>query len=200
MTTTTEVTTTTGCNSVDPLRKVALTYPTPVFDDDLDHDDDSATITLPFSFNGQNTVYISSNGILSVSTEYDSVSKEQLSTNSIAAISYCVYWDDLYVSLAAGNTIVYEVYTDADGQVAVFEWIVGKGGNEVYHFSIMVYEDASTEATFYYYTPPQKEQSVTTISLVVDGTLVTINLDARTVGRGAFDNTECRKGVDDNPG
>ncbi|KAL6922947.1 hypothetical protein FSST1_000221 [Fusarium sambucinum] len=219
MTTSTEATTTISqCNSVDPLTTVALANPTPVFDDSLDHDDDFASIVLPFGIgpSGATTIYISSNGIVSLGSGADAYVNEDLPSNSIPNIAYLPYWDDLYLSRTHKNTIVYEVFDGKFGTEATIEWLVTKSGSSsIFHFDISFLQNQPNAVRFRYYTTPSKGSSATvgiqdqdngkvikieynTANSIADGTAIIMDTESGSQVMTTFDNTECGKDADRN--
>ncbi|RGP70256.1 peptidase s8 and s53 subtilisin kexin sedolisin [Fusarium sporotrichioides] len=216
--TTTIATTTTGCDSVVALTTVALPNPTPIFTDNLDHDDDFVAIALPFNVanSGQSTVYVSTNGVLSVGSGADAFNNEGLPSTDLPSVAICAYWDDLYLKRSRGDTIVYEVFDGQNGMQATFEWVIGRFANTgPFHFTATIYEDYPDVFRFRYYTTPEKGSSATTgaqnrdsgktnqvsfndAGSVQDGTSVYISINGITQ-IGPFDNTECGKaGTSDN--
>lgn len=217
-TTTAEETTTTGCDKVAVLTTVALLNPTPVFDDDIDHDDDVAMITLPFDVarSGQRNVFISPNGVVSVTSTFDVSSgnpnNERLPTEGLPPIAICPYWDQLYLSRERGDTIVYEVFDGQRGTQATFEWLVTSSESSGFnHFSATLYKDYPGIFRFSYYTTDDKGAGATTGAQdifarnsltfsnnlaggVVDGSSVFVNPSERFIAFREFDNTECGKG------
>ncbi|KAF0635335.1 hypothetical protein FPSE5266_20382 [Fusarium pseudograminearum] len=126
-TTTAEETTTTDCNSEVAVTTVALLNPTPVFDDDIDHDDDLAAVVLPFNVasSDQSTVYVSTNGFIGVGSDLDTTpDNNRIPNENIAPIAVCPYWTDLSLIRRNGDTIAYEVFNGQHGMQATFEWIV----------------------------------------------------------------------------
>ncbi|KAG5657954.1 hypothetical protein KAF25_006905 [Fusarium avenaceum] len=161
-TTTAESTTTTGCNSVDPLTTVALANPTPVFDDALDHDDDFTAIVLPFAVGGSTTVYVSTNGVVSVGAGTDEFNNDALPSENLPAIAFAPYWDDLYLSRSRGHTIVYEVFNGQFGNEVTFEFLIGRFiDNGLFHFEVSFLESQPNAVRFQYYTTPEKGSSAT---------------------------------------
>ncbi|CEI41780.1 hypothetical protein FVEN_g3767 [Fusarium venenatum] len=217
MTTSTKATTTISqCNSVDPLTTVALANPTPVFDN-IDHDDDSVPIVLPFGIgsSGSTTIYISSNGIVSLGSGADYFINEDLPSGSIPAIAYLPYWDDMYMSRTYKNTIVYEVFEGKFGTQATIEWVVGKGTNTIFHFDISFLQDHPNAVRFRYYTTPDKGSSATVgtqdrdsgkvikigynaPNSIADGTAIILDTQSGSHVIQTFDNTECGKDADRN--
>ncbi|XEU94937.1 hypothetical protein FSHL1_000221 [Fusarium sambucinum] len=219
MTTSTEATTTISqCNSMDPLMTVALANPTPVFDDNIDHDDESAPIVLPFGIgpNGATTIYISTNGIVSLGSGADAYLNEDLPTESIPAIAYLPYWDDMYLSRTYKNTIVYEVFDGRFGPEATIEWIVGKGTNAMFHFDISFLQRQPNAVRFRYYTTSSRQGASATVGTqnrdngkvikieyntpdsIADGTAIILDTETGSQTMTTFDNTECGKNADRN--
>ncbi|GKU05092.1 peptidase s8 and s53 subtilisin kexin sedolisin [Fusarium langsethiae] len=209
---TTIATTTIGCDSVVALTTVALPNPTPIFTDNLDHDDDFVAIALPFNVanSGQSTVYVSTNGVLSVGSGADAFNNEGLPSTDLPSVAICAYWDDLYLKRSRGDTVVYEVFDGQNGMQATFEWVIGRFANTgPFHFTATIYEDYPDVFRFRYYITPEKGSSATTgaqnrdsgktnqvsfndAGSAQDGTSVYININGITE-KGPFDNTECGK-------
>ncbi|KAI6764084.1 hypothetical protein HG530_007873 [Fusarium avenaceum] len=213
-TTTAEPTTTTGCNSVDPLTTVALANPTPVFDDNLDHDNEFGAVVLPFAVGGSTTVYVSTNGVISVGDGADEFNNDGLPSNNLPAIAFAPYWDDLYLSRSRGHTIVYEVFNGIFGNEVTFEFLLGRFiDNGLFHFEVNFLESEPNSVRFQYYTTPEKGSSATVgiqnrntgrfilveyneADSIADGAAIIMSSQSGIKFEVPFDNTERGKGAD----
>ncbi|KAG8668091.1 hypothetical protein FPOAC2_10136 [Fusarium poae] len=219
-TTTADMTTTTGCDSVTPLTTVVLASPTPVFDDDLDHDNDYVKVTLPWAPNRSSgtSIIVSVNGVLSIPSENGgpgAAVNEPLKSSILPPWSFLPYWDDFYLDRAKGHTVVYEVFQGLYGRQVNFEWVVGKqneGG--IFHFEATLYEDYPNDMAFQYYKMPDSGGSATVgwqkpinsgsfvqycfneAGKVPDGFKINFVTTDRQAYPSSFDNTECGKGAD----
>jgi hypothetical protein len=202
---------------VDPLTTVALANPTPVFDDDLDHDNDFVAIVLPFPIGGDTTVYISTNGVISVGAGTESFNNDDgLPTNELPPIAFAPYWDDLFLDRSRGDTIVYEVFNGKFGNEVTFEFLLGRAGSsDLFHFEANFLESPQDSVRFQYYTTPEKGSSATVgiQNLNTGNTILVESNQANSIMDGAsiimvpsteshvdltFDNTECGKDADRN--
>ncbi|KAM0229834.1 hypothetical protein ACHAPO_009728 [Fusarium lateritium] len=219
-TTTAEMSTTTGCDSATPLTTVALASPTPVFDDDLDHDNDYVEISLPWAPNRSSgtTIIVSVNGVLSIPSTNGgpgAALNEPLKSSIIPPWSFIPYWDDFYLDRTKDHTIVYEVFQGLYGRQVNFEWVIGKRNEDgIFHFEATLYEDYPDDMAFQYYTIPDSGGSATVgwQKPINSGSFVQYSFDEAGKVKGGlklnlvtshqqvlpsnFDNTECGKGVD----
>ncbi|KPA35605.1 hypothetical protein FLAG1_11680 [Fusarium langsethiae] len=165
--TTADTSTTTECDSLVPLTTVALANPTPVFDNDVDYDDEYSVVGLPRAPNnsGGTTIIVSVNGVLSIPDEDGAPGapeNEALKSSTLPPWSLLPYWDDLYLDRSQGHTIVYEVFEGIYGRQATFEWVVGKRNEDgIFHFEAILYEDYPDDMEFRYYTTPDSGGSTT---------------------------------------
>ncbi|KAL6914993.1 hypothetical protein FSST1_012753 [Fusarium sambucinum] len=221
-TATAEMSTTTGCDSVTALTTVALANPTPVFDDDLDHDNDYVEISLPWAPNRSSgtTIIVSVNGVLSIPSDNGApgaAANEPLESFLIPPWSFIPYWDNFYLDRTKGHTIAYEVFQGLYGRQVNFEWVIGKRNEDgIFHFEATLYEDYPDDMAFQYYTIPDSGSSATVgwqkpinsgsfvqysfdeAGKVTGGLKLNLVTSHRQVWPSSFDNTECGKG-DDRP-
>jgi hypothetical protein len=199
---------------VDPLTTVALANPTPVFDDNLDHDDDFVPVVLPFAVGGSTTVYVSMNGVVSVGAGTDKFNNDALPSENLPAIAFAPYWDDLYLSRSRGHTIVYEVFNGQFGNEVTFEFLIGRFiDNGLFHFEVSFLESQPNSVRFQYYTTPEKGSSATVgiqnrntgkfilveyneANSIADGAAVIMSSESGDQIEVTFDNSECGKGAD----
>ncbi|RGP58963.1 peptidase s8 and s53 subtilisin kexin sedolisin [Fusarium sporotrichioides] len=217
--TTADTSTTTECDSIVPLTTVALANPTPVFDNDVDYDDEYSVVGLPWAPNnsGGTTIIVSVNGVLSVPDEDGAPGapeNEALKSSTLPPWSLLPYWDDLYLDRSQGHTIVYEVFEGIYGRQATFEWVVGKRNEDgTFHFEAILYEDYPDDMEFRYYTTPDSGGSATVgyQTPVNSGSFVQFSFNQagkippalklnlvkvhRVPWPSTFDNTECGKGA-----
>ncbi|KAH7210740.1 uncharacterized protein BKA55DRAFT_628329 [Fusarium redolens] len=171
-TTTTEAATTTTAEPVCA-QTLVLANPTPIFISEAtdSYDDSYRAVTVPFQVgiyddDTSNTVYVSTNGYLSLFTGSSSFVNQPLRSSSIPSVSIVPYWDDLYI--LAGSVcqvgIYYDVYETARGQTFTVEWYVGGvggGGTSSQHFSVSLYEDYPGLVRFEYYKTSMRGSSAT---------------------------------------
>jgi hypothetical protein len=198
---------------------VALANPTPVFNDNLYHGDDVASIMIPWAMGlagtGQKTVYINTNGYITVDSGDDNPFNTGLPTPSIVDRAYLPYWDNLVLDPSKGHTIVYEIFDGISGPQLTVEFILGKPNNPgIYHFEASFLENQPQVLIFQYYTTPDKgssatagfqdlftgnycEASISQADRLLDGTTVVLATDQINSGFfTGFDNSECGKGQD----
>ncbi|KAJ4248139.1 hypothetical protein NW762_012909 [Fusarium torreyae] len=211
---------TTLCNSVDPLTKVALANPTPVFNNNLYRDDDYASIELPWgqaglAGTGQNTVFINTNGYITLDAGNTNPDNSELPTSFLVNRAFLPYWDDLVLDPSKGHTIVYEIFDGRFGVELVVEFILGKADNpDIYHFEANFLRDEPQVLRFQYYTTPDEGSSATAgfqnlltgiyaqisynqADILLDGASITLVTDvSNNFVTGNFDNTECGTGQD----
>lgn len=205
---------------MDPLTTVALANPTPVFDDDINHGYEFRAITIPWiddgiANTGQKTLYISTNGVITVDTGNTNPDNDPLTTDFQADRAFLPYWDELYLDRNKGHTIVYEIFESQYGVELVIEFILGKLDSPgIYHFEANFFQDYDDAIRLQYYTTPEKGSSATIgfqdilsdhyaqvsynqANVIVDGSSVVIVTGyTNNFGIGSFDNTECGKDQD----
>ncbi|SCO34728.1 uncharacterized protein FFMR_03608 [Fusarium fujikuroi] len=170
-TTTTEAATTTTAADPGCAQTILLANPTPIFDaQNGRYDDFNTGVTAPFPIEffgaASSSVYVSTNGFLSLDSGSNSYANTGLPTESIPSNSIMPYWEDLLITEGTCNTgIFYDVYETARGNTFTIEYNVGSlqpsliGTGE--HFSVSFYEDHPGLVRFEYYQTTKHGSSAT---------------------------------------
>ncbi|KAF5557257.1 hypothetical protein FNAPI_5469 [Fusarium napiforme] len=165
-TTTAEGTTTTAAEPVCA-QTLVLANPTPIITR-ADTDDGNQGFTAPFPigvFGASSTsVFVSSNGLLSLDTGSDAYSNGALPHSDIPAVSILPYWDDQSFRRDICNTgAFYDVYETDRGQTLTVEWYVGSVESSGFkeHYSASFYQDYPGLVRFEYYTTTKHGGSAT---------------------------------------
>ncbi|RBA10558.1 hypothetical protein FPRO05_05147 [Fusarium proliferatum] len=170
-TTTTEAATTTTAADPGCAQTILLANPTPIFDaQNGRYDDFNTGVTAPFPIEffgaASSSVYVSTNGFLSLDSGSNSYANTGLPTESIPSNSIMPYWDDLLITEGTCNTgVFYDVYETARGNTFTIEYNVGSlqpsliGTGE--HFSVSFYEDHPGLVRFEYYQTTKHGSSAT---------------------------------------
>ncbi|CVL08171.1 uncharacterized protein FMAN_14177 [Fusarium mangiferae] len=144
---------TTAC---DPHRVPTGTLPQPtVLWDNID--DDSQAITLPFPVgiygSYEKTVYVGSNGYVSLYGASSSYTNDILPSTSIPSVAIVAYWTDLVAISGTGEQIAYDVYETSRGRTFTVEYITTRyhDTSRYYHFTVSLYENHPGLVTFIYY-------------------------------------------------
>ncbi|KAM0229673.1 hypothetical protein ACHAP5_011583 [Fusarium lateritium] len=149
-----------------------LDNPTPIFDgqDGVGYDDAFRAVEVPFSVGvfglSSTTVYISTNGFISLEQGSISFNNRELPSNAAPSISIMPYWDDLYVSdiVTCGTGITYEVYETSRGNTFTVEYYLGSagdGGETTNHFTVNFYEQIPGLVRYVYYKRHRNGESAT---------------------------------------
>lgn len=167
-TTTADATTTTAAEPACA-QTILLANPTPIFISDNNYDDQFKSVTPPFPIGvfgvSSTSVYVSTNGVVSLNDGAFSYNNGQLPSENIPSIAILPYWDDLIVRTGACNTgIWYDVYETDRGNTFTIEWQLGSigfGAATGEHFSASFYEDFPGLVRFEYYETTKHGSSAT---------------------------------------
>ncbi|KAK1962617.1 hypothetical protein LY78DRAFT_661057 [Colletotrichum sublineola] len=142
-----------------------LPSPTTIF---TTADDDVAAINLPFAIGVfgafDTTVYVSTNGLLSL---FDSAPKQgnnPLPDLGIPATSVLTYFDDLELFPSTNQIVAYQVFGSGPGNRTVtFEWNTAryKFPNQLYHFTATFQEGQPGIVVYRYYSTADQGGSAT---------------------------------------
>ncbi|KAM0468233.1 hypothetical protein ACHAP7_011139 [Fusarium lateritium] len=139
-----------------------LANPTPIFDghDGRVYDDSFRTVEVPFSVgvfgSYSTTVYVSTNGVLSLEQGSTAFINRELPSNAVPPISIMPYWDDLYIldEEVCSTGITYEVHETSRGNTFTVEYYLGSGGDisgTTDHFTVSFYEQLPGLVRYVYY-------------------------------------------------
>lgn len=167
-TTTADATTTTAAEPACA-QTILLANPTPIFISDNNYEDQFKSVTPPFPIGvfgvSSTSVYVSTNGVVSLNDGAFSYNNGQLPSENIPSIAILPYWDDLIVRTGACNTgIWYDVYETDRGNTFTIEWQLGSigfGAATGEHFSASFYEDFPGLVRFEYYETTKHGSSAT---------------------------------------
>jgi hypothetical protein len=148
-----------------------LANPTPIFagSEGVIYDDDYRTVEAPFPVgvfgSSSSTVYVSTNGILSLGSGAIAFTNKELPTTAVPSISIMPYWDDLFIlnDQICGAGITYDVYETSRGQTFTVEYYLSSGGGAGLseHFTVSLYEDSPGLVRYVYYKTSQHGNSAT---------------------------------------
>ncbi|KAK2060192.1 hypothetical protein LY76DRAFT_420450 [Colletotrichum caudatum] len=142
-----------------------LPSPTTVF---TTSDDDVATISLPFAIGVfgalDTTVFITSNGLLSLFTSSDEFRNNPLPDRGIPAVSVLTYFDDLELYPSTNQIVTYQVFgSGAGNRTVTFEWNTARFRfpDQFYHFTATFQEGLPGIVVYRYYSTADKGGNAT---------------------------------------
>ncbi|KAK2039647.1 hypothetical protein LZ31DRAFT_606004, partial [Colletotrichum somersetense] len=131
-------------------------------------DDEVATIDLPFAIGVfgafDTTVYVSSNGLLSLFNSSSYWENKPLPDSGIPAVSVLTYFDDLQLNPSTNQVVAYQVFGFGPGNRTVtFEWNAAgfKSPDQFYHFTATFQEGLPGIVVYRYYSTADKGGSAT---------------------------------------
>ncbi|KAF0329587.1 peptidase s8 and s53 subtilisin kexin sedolisin [Colletotrichum asianum] len=125
----------------------------------------SALLPFPVGVFGSNatTVYVSSNGFLSLYEGSTAYENKPLPSDEIPPVSILPFWDDLRVQ-PPSQAVQYQVFgSDAGSRNVTFEWVTVHLGepSQFYHFTATFEEAQPGIVTYRYYTTYDQGESAT---------------------------------------